>query len=579
MVLKLSGNLTKTETFSDRGPVTVALRGLRGKLWLKRIVQHTVQGLIVGGGLAVLALIIARIIPIWYPWRWAFILTSVGFIVGLLIGLARRPRVIEVARFADHSGLQERMVTALSFQSVPSPMAVIQREEAVERFRREEEHLLGKVSVWRVPRWLAGCFALLILTGILLWFLPNPMLNIVKEQQQVKQALDQEEHKMKELETEIAHNEELTTQQKEAIQTQLQQLREALAESDDLQDGMQVLADTETELERLAEQAARERQSLEHLREQLASHAGVSDLAETSGVMDGAVLRELMQDTRDALEKLTAEERESLAQMLSHAADEQTDDNLAESLAQAANHLQMNDMTTAARALQNVVEAVQANEASVTAARNVARQTAQSLADSKQALVQAGQSGTSGNQTAQEDGSSQGQTGRTGNAGANGSPGTNHQRNGASQGHPSDGGAQGNGDGSGNGIGSGNGSGSGNGNGPGDGTGDGGGSGQGVGGSGAGLGSGSRELITVPSERLDGRGPEDTVGGTLGDGPETEQTHGTSLGSPGISRPYREVFGQYELAARKALQRSDLPAQYQQLVKNYFTDIEPVEEQ
>ena len=94
-------------------------------------------------------------------------------------------------------------------------------------------------------------------------------------------------------------------------------------------------------------------------------------------------------------------------------------------------------------------------------------------------------------------------------------------------------------------------------------------------GSGAGLGSGSRGLVSVPSERLTGGGSEETVGGPLGEGGETEQARGSSLGSPGVSRPYMEVFGQYEQAARKALERSDLPQPYQQLVKDYFTDIEP----
>jgi hypothetical protein len=43
----------------------------------------------------------------------------------------------------------------------------------------------------------------------------------------------------------------------------------------------------------------------------------------------------------------------------------------------------------------------------------------------------------------------------------------------------------------------------------------------------------------------------------------------------GAQRPYDEVYGQYEAAARQSLARQSLPPNLQGLVQRYFSAIEP----
>lgn len=555
--------------------VADALRALRRKLWLKRVVHFATWGLMVGIGAALFELIVARVLPIWHPWRWAFGFVLIGLATGVMIGLLRRVSIVAAARFADRNGLMERMVTALAYERDLSPAAVLQREEALDRYRREEERLLRRVTVWSVPRWMAACLTCCVLLGGLLWWLPNPMQEVVKEQQQVQQALEKERQKVAEAEKSIADDDQLTPEQKEMFQQELEKLEEQLADSENLEEGLKALAEAEAELNRLAKEADNRRQALDGLRGQLASHPVTGALAEALSERDEVKLREAMQEARDALEQLSPDEREALAGMLAQAANELDDqdlthEELVQTLQEAANSIGSGDTEQAAIALESAVGEAIAASRSALAAANAADQTAQLLTKSKQALAQAGQSGTA---TARGNGATDGQiSGNEHHTGArNGSPGTNGRGNGSSGDENGNSHGIGNGNNSRNGNGARSGSGSGNVFGNGGGAG---GSGAGTG-SGAGLGSGSRELVSVPSERLNGGGPEETVGGPLGDGAETEKSRGSSIGSPGVSRPYTDVFGQYEQAAREALERSDLPRQYQQLVKDYFADIEP----
>lgn len=555
----------------ERGAIALVLRPLRRKLWQKNIIHYATRGLLFGMCLAMLPLLVARIVPVWYVWAWVFLIVGSSFVGGLMLGLWRRPHVKEAARFADRAGLQERMVTALTFQHDKSLMANVQREQAVAQFHREEDQVLKHLAMWRLPRWMRISFVLCVMVGALLWFLPNPMDDIVKEQQQVQQTLAEQAQEIAEQQENIAKNDTLTEEQQEDLQRQLQKLQDQLADSKNLQEGMEALATAEAALERLAEQSASEQQATDQLQAQLAAHKATQGLADALAEMDGSRLQDALQDVHDALASLTDDEREALAEQLAQTASsladnsELSDEELVTALREASKGLQAGDMGSASAALHQAVSEAIAGKQASTALADAASQATQTVSNSQQALAQAGQSSTAGNATAQNSGSTGGQNNSNGNTNSHRTSGANGQNNGAGNNHGSGSGA---GQGS---AGSGN-SGSGSGTGRGTGT-----SGSEPGGSGAGLGSGSHELVSIPSARIEGGGPQETVGGPLGEGEETVQSHGPTIGLPGVNRPYTEVFGQYEQAARQALQRSDLPPQYQQLIKDYFTDIKPKE--
>jgi hypothetical protein len=64
------------------------------------------------------------------------------------------------------------------------------------------------------------------------------------------------------------------------------------------------------------------------------------------------------------------------------------------------------------------------------------------------------------------------------------------------------------------------------------------------------------------------KGPLKGSGGTIQKGGVTPAVDGTS-------RPYAEVYKEYEAEAKKSLGRQELPQQMQGLVESYFTGINP----
>jgi len=165
---------------------------------------------------------------------------------------------------------------------------------------------------------------------------------------------------------------------------------------------------------------------------------------------------------------------------------------------------------------------------------------------------------------------SAGNAGGFGNGGG-GAPGSSQGGTASSGGSGASGGGDRDGSGSGGGSGSGNSGGQGqNGNGSGSGTGDG---GQGSGGSGAGRSGGGLDLVYTPY-LPDGSGEETGVAGQIRQG-ERGQEIGLSE-SPvalGALRPYSEVYGRYVAEAHDSLSRAPLPPDMENLVWQYFSEL------
>ncbi len=93
-------------------------------------------------------------------------------------------------------------------------------------------------------------------------------------------------------------------------------------------------------------------------------------------------------------------------------------------------------------------------------------------------------------------------------------------------------------------------------------------------GPGAGLGAGEQNFVKTPrkfagsGDKQNDKGPLQGQGGTI-------QKGGPAPAVDGASRPYEEVYKEYEAEAKKSLGRQELPQQMQNLVESYFTGINP----
>lgn len=80
--------------------------------------------------------------------------------------------------------------------------------------------------------------------------------------------------------------------------------------------------------------------------------------------------------------------------------------------------------------------------------------------------------------------------------------------------------------------------------------------------------------MTIPRD-YKGSGNVQSDSGAIKGGGGDIQKGGVSPTAPGMSRPYEEVYRDYETEARKTLDRNQLPDQMQGLVEEYFIQINP----
>jgi hypothetical protein len=72
-----------------------------------------------------------------------------------------------------------------------------------------------------------------------------------------------------------------------------------------------------------------------------------------------------------------------------------------------------------------------------------------------------------------------------------------------------------------------------------------------------------------------GGGTTETDSGPAQSGGGDVMQGGPAPAVDGVSRPYEEVYTDYAAEATRSLNRSQLPSSMQQLVRDYFTEIQP----
>ncbi len=98
--------------------------------------------------------------------------------------------------------------------------------------------------------------------------------------------------------------------------------------------------------------------------------------------------------------------------------------------------------------------------------------------------------------------------------------------------------------------------------------------GAGAGGLQGGTGIGSRNLVTTP-RTMEGSGNIQTDTGPSATGSGEIEKGGQSPMMDGTTRPYEEVYSQYANEAKSAVDRHELPQNMQNLVRDYFIEIQP----
>lgn len=509
---------------------------------LRRLPMALAAGLFVGLGAALLS----RSHPLLTRGELSWLALAAVLIAISLVGLAtllRRRTLYEQARFGDRRfGLRERLTTAVEIQS--GELAV---DEAVAT-RQLSDALDAAAGVditrdlpfqWRADDWLLP-LALAVVTLLALW-LPNPQEALLLEQRAVAEIVEQQAGALTELVDEIGADPALTQEQREAL---LQPLEEALAALTKpemtREEAVAALSQAETELRRLSLE-----QDTATLNEALAEAAASLDDSSVAGDLSMAFNSGQLGESAaaagalaDSLDELDAEARSALAEQLSEAAAAlaDVDAEMAESLSRAADALAEGDIESAQNALAETAATLNERQQSAAVAAQAAS-AADQLGEARGEVAQqgAGQPGEAGGQP----GEAGGQPGETG-----GETGSDTGQGGAGSGMAADGGSQ-----------------SGNSGAPSE-------------------GGGHVDNVFVPQRpELEGQGENLELEVQCLSAPETcgpigSQVPSSSQGQGSIV-PYEQVFGDYRNAAFEALAGGNIPAGLQDIIRDYFSALEP----
>ncbi|MDQ0921305.1 hypothetical protein [Paenibacillus sp. V4I5] len=554
------------------------LKPVRMRLLKAKGLDYFIRSLTMGIELACMWMVCGRLFLI-SGYRYGALLSLVAIIgIGIIWLLFRRPTDVDAARLLDQHGLEDRILTALIHQDQTSLVASLQRQDALEKGNLFVEEKLSKVVSMRVPRnrWLPGACALFVL--VLLFLLTNPKDAILRDAVKDKAWVEAQKKQVNELVKQLAAKpsplpviKQMTEDLKE-LERRLSQTPTSAKALDELEKSLKKM---ETSIGHMEKQKQRSEQWAESMQRTEA----LRELGKALQQQSAESIQREAAKLGEQVQKMTPQQKQQLASDLERlaasaaAASPEDEQQLREQLQQAASALRSGEDAGAALAkLQAGLAAASNAQQALAQQQAQAAEAAASLAagalpharELAASGAQPGQAWAPGGRAEQLAAAGAAAPSTSPAAGSAGSAGTGGAGAGAGSGGTGSAGAGGAGAGaSGNGNGNGNGS-------PGGGAG----GGSGTGGTQGGTGAGSRGLVATPRERSGTGGTYVDGGPTRGSGGEVSQG-GSAPALDGASRPYEDVYADYAAEASSALNRSELPQHMQNLVRDYFLEIQP----
>jgi len=446
---------------------------------------------------------------------------------------------IKAARYFDHAfHLEERVSTALELQDENHSVGMIQKQldDALNATREIKPSRDLPLHLKKIDIALAVFFVLLIGT---LWFRGETLFAAASQQRKVEQAIAAEQTKIEEIIKEINANEGLTDAQKQALAKPLNEALSGLKENPSVEGAVSTLVSTSEKLKAMSsEQAGQSMQALKEAGGSLASQEGTPLESVGKDLANGNFANAATDLANMDLSKLSPAELQQLANQLDTMASSlaSTNPQLAQELANAAQAIRSGDLANAQQAMTNASTQLAHASQQITASQMANQASGQLQQGAGQVLAAGG-----GTQPSQANASTQGQG--------------NQQ------------------------------------------------SGQNNGGGGSGSGSGSAPQSNssgpeagsspIPQNNGAGNGGESAyqqiyapslLGGVGGDtlGLPTSGEDGDVVGkSPTTAEdgkslvPYTEVYSQYNQFNRKAVENGEVPTQFMDVIRSYFSSIQP----
>lgn len=529
------------KTITDMDELLIILDRWVRRLRAARSLRWGAAGLSVGLGLGLLLGVIGALMGSTLQVEFlsgSGIMALAGLAVGAAAGALWPVRPLEAAReFDSVFGMQERMSTAIELQDdmAPTSLSLRQQEDALDHARRID---VRRSTPLRAPQWAVYASATFLAAIAAFTFYGRPLFETASSQRQAQSAFRRQAADIESLIESIESNPELTKEQKEALIEPLEKALAQLDEAETLEEAYSTLEEAAQALEGLQDPGARE--ALESLQK-----AGDDLAGSESGPLDSTGESLARGDLEQAVQDLynldpasmNASELEQLASQLEALAGavESVDPALAEELRAAARAARDGDAEAARQALQQAAGSLEDLRAQA-AASEAAGEAASAVQGGQQEIVAAGQLPAEG---AGSQGDPAGQGPGQGGADPAGGAGDGSSQNGGQPG-PEAGNVP---------IGQGNNP----------------------------DGSGQSDFQPIDPSSIGGNGSDWVL--VPPSGADGENITGTGPSDPGNAAPaevpYIDVLPQYQSAASEAVDSGLVPAQYRDLVRDYFSSLEP----
>lgn len=482
----------------------------------------------------------------------------------------------QVMIIADSLGLKERIITAWYLKDDNSPVSILQRQDTKAALEKTDLKTVYKI---KIPQKLYISVVLIILSAFLVSFIPGRVIR----QTQLRESLitemkKQEEILEKELEEQKEKNNKLSDEQLKQLQKALEKLKEDFKKAKSEEDALKALAKMENLLEKLKEQ--KPLQDLKALENKLAGSLLTEDLAKAMEDEDTEALEKALEELKKEMEEQGSQEE--LSELLKQAANSMDNSSMMsealEKLASSMGNIN-SDVGEITESLQELLEQALENAAGEQDFSNASAGLGEATKKAKLAIANVdryiaqsnggktgSKSGEGGNQSGENSGQpGKGQSNQPGQGQDGQSDGQSNQPGQGQGNQPGQGNAAGQGKNGGQGAGSGS-------------TNEDAGYNEGDS-SGAGRAPGDRkenefQSIYVPN-RLGGDGNESVISGNkLESGSSTFNEADGAPVQKGVMLPWREVLSEYREEAVQSMDRQNIPAGMELLVRDYFSSLE-----
>ena len=286
---------------------------VRQRMLLQHIGHRMITGLLFGLIAAMLVQLIARWVPLEYYRIISLCVVCMLIVVAAVYGWLQRPTKQHAIRWMDDHGLNEQMTTAQQFMQVQSPIANIQREEALIASRTFSQTLPERMKFQVHRRTLLFLLGGIIgFGGLFLW--PNDMDERIKARNAAKQWTEEQLQRIDEV-TEQWQDEPQQNEAAEKLKQELLALRNQLSEA---KDPSEALKQMEQALQRLEQQSKLFEQENKRLDEWTKEwdHPALKELGQALQHKSSQQIADQLNQLKEEVEKMSEQARSELAKKL-----------------------------------------------------------------------------------------------------------------------------------------------------------------------------------------------------------------------------------------------------------------------